>query len=235
MSTEIVAWAQCRAANGQLRNFCGFVKGEVDDLLNRSAANAVSWAQDASQIVDSTIDGIANSIIRLQNSGTEETEYIPLPRIYGEVSQDRIWQRLVTITGVANIYGICISCAPDASTGPPGNPLPINGSIVFRTATFEPPYPLYNLIDMGGPRYDFCKSLWFGYHDKPINAFTTPWALGLDEFCVPKYLEGENWNCNIPIAKYRVPPEGFAIWGFWAEQSPPKLKVTVITAPEVEV
>lgn len=235
MSTEIVAWAQCRAANGQLRNFCGFVKGELDNILSQSASSAVLWAQNAQIMADGFVDGVSASIMRLQNAGADEMEFIPLPRLEGEVTEAQVWQRLVSVTGVVNIYGISISCAPDAALSGPGNPLPANGAVAFHTAAFDPPSPMYALVDMPAPKYHFCRTLWFGSQDKPISAFTSPWTLGLDDWGTPKFLEGENWNCNIPIAKYRIPPLGFSIWGFWAEQSLPKLKVTVVTGPEVDL
>ena len=229
---EIVAWSQCRQANGELKNFVG----HMEDITALSIASgedlAIKWAYDVKGAVKNTVDDVVDLFVKGTDSG-DTVEYIPAPAIQGTTTINQQWQKILSIHGFALIYGISISATPDSITPPVppiGDPA-VMGSVVLTTALFEPPQPYYSVSDMGSPRFDFTHVRWHGIPDKPVTPLASPWQLGTDTFVNPNQLEAEIWNVNIPIAKHRIPQSGLGVWAYWNSMSPPKLNVRLITAP----
>jgi len=231
---EIVAWAQCRRANGAISNLVGYTKDKVGETLLEAGAKAVLWSYSLKELFGSAKSDITSSMLLLSGSGDQNGEYIPLPNLEGYLTQSMQWQKIITLTGFANVYGISISAAPDWII-PPSQPYSsevLQGSVAILTATQNPGTGLVNLTDIKKPRFDFPKVVSQGWSDKPVPPMAVPWDINPDTYCTPPQLEAANYNINIPIAKHRVPSSGLAVWAYWATASNPRLRVTLVTAPE---
>jgi hypothetical protein len=228
----IVAWAQCRQAFGKVREFTGWAGGKLGETLEDCVADAVTWVSDMKTEMSGFADNVSTSVMTATNSGDANGEHIPRPYLHGEMSIPQQWEKLVTVTGFTNVYGISISALPDPATPPipPQLPIALMGSIVLHTATYAPP-PLYQISDFESPRFDFTSSMFLGWEDKPVTPMAVPWGFAIDSYCVPAQWENQSWNVNIPIAKHLIPPAGLSIWGYWNSLTQPRLKVKLITAP----
>jgi hypothetical protein len=228
----LIAWAQCRETFGMLRDFVGWADQGLGQTLEQAVEEAVKWSDDTKTVLKEMSENIDNAIMTVTNSGTASGEHVPRPWLSGAMSQSQQWGKLITVTGLVNVYGISISAFPDPATPPipPLDAIPVVGSIVLHTATFNPG-PLYQLSDFLSPRFDFTSTMFFGWNDKPVTPMAVPWEFDLDSNCVPAQWETETWNVNIPIAKHMIPATGLSVWGYWNSLSQPRLKVKLITAP----
>lgn len=229
---SIVAWAQCRQARGQIKLFTGWADGIVTASLESAIHDAVVWKEDLRTMMNNTSSDVSNAVMMATNSGTSSGEHIPKPWLHGELSVTYQWQRMVSVSGFTNIYGISISCLPDPASPPTPAPDPTApmSSIVLQTAAYNPP-DLYQVDDMGWPRFDITQTMWLGKRDKPVTPMAVPWTIAQDMNCFPSQWETQSWNVNIPIAKHLLPPSGLSIWGYWNSLTAPRLKVKLITAP----
>lgn len=228
----LVAWAQCRETFGMLREFVGWADGKIADTFDLAVAEAVSWSDNTKATLETMSENIGNAFLSVTNSGTTDGEHVPRPWLSGVMSQSFQWQKLITVTGLVNVYGISISAFPDPATPPipPQDAIAVVGSVVLHTATYNPP-TLYQLSDFHSPRFDFTSTMFLGWEDKPVTPMATTWEFAQDSYCAPVQLETENWSVNIPIAKHMIPPAGLSVWGYWNSLTQPMLKVKLITAP----
>jgi hypothetical protein len=227
-----VAWAQCRQSFGMVKDFIGWTEAGVESILDRSMQSAVVWMDNMKTSISNFSDKVSDTVMTATNTGNSNGEYIPKPWLHGEMSKSRQWEKLVTVAGFVNVYGISISALPDSATPPipPNQNIGVAGSIVLQTATYNPPN-LYMLDDMIMPRFDFTNTMFLSWTDKPVTPMAVPWGIAQDNSCVPAQWETQSWNVNIPIAKHLLPPVGLSIWGYWNSLTQPKLKVKLITAP----
>ncbi len=230
---EIVAWSQCRAANGELKNFVGFVEDLSLATFAGAEEHATTWVQNVKGTVKNSVEQMTEVFIEGTNSGVDGIEYVPTPNVSGNTTICQQWQKVISIMGFAQIYGISITSMPDPITPPvpPTSDPGIMGSVVLTTAMYEPDQPYYSVTDIGAPRFDFTHTNWYGWSDKPVTPMASPWQLGLDTYVSPNQLETEIWSVNIPIAKHIVPSVGIGVWCFWNSLSTPSLSVQLITAP----
>lgn len=227
---EIVAWAQCRSAEGQLRNMLGYIEDVATSEMDGAMNQVTYWVEDVKSQIQECADEMVESYAQGSGSASEGIAYVPTPSLVGHTTLKQQWEKILQIQGFGFVYGVSISACPDMAIPPFLLPSAM-GSVVLTTAVWAPEDPLYNLVDMHSPRFDFTHTQWLGLNDKPVTPMASPWELVDDTMANPAQIEPKSWSANIPIAKHQLPPEGLAVWTFWDSQSDPKLDVQLITAP----